>query len=51
MVIRFIVEHSSSSWYYHTTHNVAIPNEMLPEEVIKAIKSGNEVDIELGEEK
>ena len=50
MKLRFIVEHSSSTYYYHTTHHVSIPNELLPEEVNEAIKEGKEVEIELDEE-
>ena len=50
MKLKFIVEHSSSTYYYHTTHHVSIPNELLPEEVNEAIKEGKEVEIELDEE-
>lgn len=50
MKLKIIVEHSSSTYYYHTTHRVSIPDELLPKEIVEAINAGKEVEIELDNE-
>lgn len=41
MKLKFLIEHNGTTYYYHTSETVEIPDDILPENIRNAITDGD----------